>query len=233
MKRTKILYLDIAEKIKKGIISGQYPVGTLLPTENELEAIFGVSKITVRKAIELLAIDEYVEKKSGKGTTVLSNRPYNKLSKAASFSQVLKKSDLHLSTKALSLEIKQLQTGDFLYHEFGRESLEYRRLYLLDGQPYIYFIHYLPVALAPLTLADFAADSLYRLLNLHGYEIRSFKDDFLAISLSADYQSILETTETIGIKRIRKSLGEEGQLVEYSQAIYNTNQHPYQIEYET
>ena len=53
MKRTKILYLEIADKIKNDIISGKYPVGSLLPTETELEALFQVSKITVRKAIEI------------------------------------------------------------------------------------------------------------------------------------------------------------------------------------
>ncbi|HBR81649.1 MAG TPA: GntR family transcriptional regulator, partial [Enterococcus sp.] len=92
MKRTRVLYLEVADKIKEDIFSGKYPVGSMLPTESLLEELFQVSKITVRKAIELLASDEYVEKKSGRGTTVLSNRPYNRLSKAASFTQILKNS---------------------------------------------------------------------------------------------------------------------------------------------
>ena len=78
MKRKHILYRDVADKLKEDIMSGRYPIGSFLPTETELEATFNVSKITVRKAIELLAADEYVEKRSGRGTTVLSNRPYNK-----------------------------------------------------------------------------------------------------------------------------------------------------------
>lgn len=233
MKRTKILYLEIADKIKGEIISGKYPVGSLLPTETEMEELFGVSKITVRKAIELLATDEYVEKKSGKGTTVLSNRPYNKLSKAASFSQVLEKSNLHLTTQPLSLEKRTLRKKDPLYQWFGKEALVYQRLYLLEGQPYIYFAHYLPGSLAHLSLSDFTNGSLYRLLNLEGHEISAFEDDFLAVQLTQEEQEVLKTQESIGIKRIRKSLAEDGQLVEYSEAIYNTNQHPYQIEYET
>ena len=233
MKRTKILYLEIADKIKNDIISGKYPVGSLLPTETELETLFQVSKITVRKAIELLAADEYVEKKSGKGTTVLSNRPYNKLSKAASFSQVLQKSNLELSTRPLSLEKVKLKPEDPLFASFGKEVLIYRRLYLLEGKPYIYFIHHLPSSLAHLGLESFAKMSLYRLLNLEGYEIDSFKDDFLAISLSKEDQEILETKEPIGLKRMRKSLDAKEQLVEYSVAVYNTNQQPYHIEYET
>ncbi len=63
MKRTRVLYLEVADKIKEDIFSGKYPVGSMLPTESELEELFQVSKITVRKAIELLASDEYVEEK--------------------------------------------------------------------------------------------------------------------------------------------------------------------------
>ena len=61
MKRKHILYRDVADKLKEDIMSGRYPIGSFLPTETELEATFNVSKITVRKAIELLAADEYVE----------------------------------------------------------------------------------------------------------------------------------------------------------------------------
>lgn len=233
MKRTKILYLDIAEQIKQAIITGKYPVGSLLPTENELEEMFGVSKITIRKAVELLAGDEYVEKKSGKGTTVISDRPYNKLSKAASFSQVLQKSNLRLSKQVLDLKKVRLKKSDPLYPYFGSEALVYRRIYLLEGRPYIYFCHHLPKELGHLTIADFEKESLYRLLNLSGYEIASFEDDFIAVQLSPEDQDILATKETIGIRRIRRSLAEDGQLVEYSEALYDTAQHPYHIEYET
>lgn len=50
MKRTRVLYLEVADKIKEDIFSGKYPVGTMLPTENELEEMFQVSKID-RKSV--------------------------------------------------------------------------------------------------------------------------------------------------------------------------------------
>ena len=70
MKAKGPLYIEVAESIKSAILNGVYPVGTQIPTENELEQTFNVSKITVRKAIEILSNEGYVEKKSGKGTTV-------------------------------------------------------------------------------------------------------------------------------------------------------------------
>jgi len=51
MKPKGLLYIEIAETLKKDILEGIYPVGTQIPTENELEVKFSVSKITVRKAI--------------------------------------------------------------------------------------------------------------------------------------------------------------------------------------
>ena len=115
MKRTRVLYLEVADKIKEDIFSGKYPVGSMLPTESELEELFQVSKITVRKAIELLASDEYVAKKSGRGTTVLSNRPYNRLSKAASFTQILENSRYEVRKETLDLQLVHIKKEDPLF----------------------------------------------------------------------------------------------------------------------
>ncbi|MGC3648838.1 GntR family transcriptional regulator, partial [Enterococcus faecium] len=76
-----------------------------LPTESELEELFQVSKISVRKAIELLPSDEYVAKKSGRGTTVLSNRPFNRLSKAGSFRHILENSRYHVRKVTLDFQL--------------------------------------------------------------------------------------------------------------------------------
>ena len=169
MKRKHILYRDVADKIKEDIMSGHYPVGSFLPTETELEAAFNVSKITVRKAIELLAADEYVEKRSGRGTTVLSNRPYNKLSKGTTFSQLLEK------------------TGK----EYTKKNLDFNLVELAEDHP----------ASAGLTLNE-------------------------------EQQKFLITPEISALKRVRRSYDLHGEVVEYTEGIYNTALHPYVIEFE-
>ncbi|MHC5268614.1 GntR family transcriptional regulator [Enterococcus sp. LJL98] len=233
MKKVRVLlYLEVAEQIKKDIFTGKYPVGSMLPTENELEEMFGVSKITVRKAIELLAADEYVEKKSGRGTTVLSNRPYNRLSKAESFTQILQNSQHEVRKEVLDLQKLEVKKGELLFDLFGEQVVRFERLYYLDEQPYIYFVHYLPPAMFDFQVETFAKESLYRLLMQKDYTIDSFSDDFLGVRLTTREQAILQTEEVIGTKRIRRSTTAEGQMVEYSEAIYNTNLHPYRIDYE-
>lgn len=233
MKRTRVLYLEVADKIKEDIFSGKYPVGTMLPTENELEELFQVSKITVRKAIELLAADEYVEKKSGRGTTVLSNRPYNRLSKAASFTQILKNSQYEVRKETLELKKIALKKDDPLYGYFGSHATRFKRLYYLNDEPYIYFIHYLPSEMIRVKRKEFDEESLYRLLTQKGEYIDVFSDDFSAVFLSEEEQEILKTSAQIGIKRIRRSSNQQGEILEYSEAIYHTDLHPYHIDYKT
>lgn len=233
MKKTRVLYLEVAEKIKEDIFSGTYPVGTMLPTETELEQLFNVSKITVRKAIELLAADEYVEKKSGKGTTVLSERPYNKLSKAISFTQILENSNLVVEKVILDVKKVALTDKDNAFKYFGSEAICFQRMYSLDGKPYIYFTHYLPTELKRVTKEALEQESLYRILYQNELDIERFMDDFVAIALTPEEQMLLQTEEQLALKRIRKSYDYNGKVIEYSEGLYNTSDHAYQIEYET
>lgn len=224
--------MDVAEQIKSDILSGKYPVGSLLPTESELEELFDVSKITVRRAIEILADEELLEKKSGKGTTVLSNRPYNKLSKAGTFTEYLHESGLDIVKKNLQLENVQLEKGSPAYECLGETAVKFSRLYLLDNQPYIYFNYYLPKELSDVSIEKFSQESLYRILDQHQIEIFKFEDSFQIVELTSKQQALLKTEEKMAMKRIRRSFGKKKQVVEFSEALYNTAMHPYVIEYE-
>lgn len=70
LKKDKTLYIQIASLIRSNIYSGEYEAGERLPTENELCDIFSVSKITVRKAIQILEKQGLIKKFQGKGTFV-------------------------------------------------------------------------------------------------------------------------------------------------------------------
>ncbi|WP_339102019.1 GntR family transcriptional regulator [Candidatus Enterococcus clewellii] len=232
MRRKSVLYMDVAEQIKADILSGKYPVGSLLPTESELEELFGVSKITIRRAIEILADEELLEKKSGKGTTVLSDRPYNKISKAGTFTEYLHESGLDIVKKSLQLELIDLPKDSAAYDCLGAEAVKFSRLYLLDDRPYIYFNYFLPKELSDVSIEKFSKDSLYRILDQHSIEIFRFEDSFQIVELTAEQQALLDTTEKMAMKRIRRSFGKKNQVVEFSEALYNTAMHPYVIEYE-
>ena len=69
-KKTMVKYMHIVEQIKENIAKGILVPQDLLPSENELMAEFGVSSITVRKAMETMVQQGIVYRVKGKGTYV-------------------------------------------------------------------------------------------------------------------------------------------------------------------
>src|SRR5690606_18533419 len=65
-------YLWLRECLLNDIMQGKYPVGSLLPAENELTSIYGVSRHTVREASRQLADDGLISRRPGIGTIVCS-----------------------------------------------------------------------------------------------------------------------------------------------------------------
>src|SRR5260221_2657176 len=70
-KSNDLLYLQILRSLKDEIVSGVYPVGSQLPTEEELCARFSVSRYTVREALRRLRDERLVASRRGAGTTVV------------------------------------------------------------------------------------------------------------------------------------------------------------------
>ena len=69
------LYLQVVRALKDEIVSGVHPVGSQLPTEEELCERFSVSRYTVREALRRLREDNLVSSRQGAGTTVVPPRP--------------------------------------------------------------------------------------------------------------------------------------------------------------
>jgi DNA-binding GntR family transcriptional regulator len=65
------LYLQVASSLKQDIVSGVYPVGAQLPTEDELRARYSVSRHTVREALRRLRDDQLIASRQGAGTVVV------------------------------------------------------------------------------------------------------------------------------------------------------------------
>lgn len=232
MKDKTPLYISIMENIKNSIITGVYPINSLLPTETEFEKMFDVSKITIRKAIELLEKDGYVSKQSGKGTTVISNSIYNKLSNSYSFANLLKKQGYQVSKENTKFEYIDLEPQHELYPHFGNKTLQITRIYYLDGQPYIHITHYLPGELPIPDSKNFNDFSLYMFLYKNHYFMSCFHDDFFVdyASLTILKELDLDKGPVLGRKRVSYDYNQK--VVEVSYARYNTRIHNYQIQYD-
>lgn len=65
------LYVQVSRALKEEIVAGAWPVGSLLPTEDELCARFSVSRYTVREALRRLREEGLVSSRQGAGTLVV------------------------------------------------------------------------------------------------------------------------------------------------------------------
>lgn len=230
MKNKKILYQEISDMIKKDIIKGKYPVNTYIPTEIELEEIYDVSKITVRKAIQILCNEGYLIKQSGKGTEVISNRPFNILSKASSFTTILEKNG-QLVKKSV-LEIKD--TEELIDETFKYDRvIEVIRLFEIEGEPAILFKHFISIPknteISKISLKNF---SLYTFMAALGIQISFIDDQFSAEMPSKEVKERLTLSQDFVLKRIRQSHNKTNELVEHTVAYYDTSKQPYIIDYE-
>jgi DNA-binding GntR family transcriptional regulator len=69
------LYIKVAHALQHQIGAGEYPIGSLLPTEIELAKRHGVSRQTIRQAVQQLRQQKLLSAKKGVGTRVETRHP--------------------------------------------------------------------------------------------------------------------------------------------------------------
>jgi GntR family transcriptional regulator len=74
------LYRQLEELLRDRIISGEWAEGTQIPPEPQLCSTFGISRITVRQAVEDLVREGWLYRRRGRGTFVRSAKPEIQLS---------------------------------------------------------------------------------------------------------------------------------------------------------
>ena len=106
MKESK--YVTIYKEWKEKIESGQIAEGERLPTESSLMESYQVSRDTVRKSLNLLEQNGYIQRGRGRASLVMpKQRNTFPLSEIASFQEVNKLSNAHAETEVVNLDILQ------------------------------------------------------------------------------------------------------------------------------
>jgi GntR family transcriptional regulator len=65
------VYVQLADDLAARMRDGTYPVGSRLPSEAELAEIYGVAKMTVRRALEVLRERGLIRTLHGRGSVVV------------------------------------------------------------------------------------------------------------------------------------------------------------------
>jgi|SRR5690625_5226147 len=226
------LYIQLEEILKERIINGEYPINTLIPSEPELKEEFGVSIITVRRAVEQLAQQGYVEKRSGVGTTVLDNNAISKLSKGQRFSEYLLEQGHELSREFIHLSVVDCSINPVLQKHFSEECYCIERLYKFNQKPYIHFKHYISKDIKLPKEQGELQSSLYETMYQQGVRFHRFKDEFSVGTPDENIACMLKIKRQPLLQRFRYSYDLGDKLVEYSEAFYNTEIHRYVVNFD-
>jgi DNA-binding GntR family transcriptional regulator len=166
-------YRKLFETLRKHIIDGVYKEGDLLPSENELCKLYGITRPTVRQSLATLASDGYIIKHQGKGSIVHRlPKEIGILSVSGTTSAV---GDRSLITKIIVKPVIRPWNENFMFilSDLERESgsVYMERLRLLEGTPIFYDISYIAnINLPRITSRHFENRSLFQVLRDH-YQI--------------------------------------------------------------
>ncbi len=99
------LYQDIYRDLQMKILSGYYSEKTYLPSERSLCEMYHVSRATIRRALEELYRDKYIEKKQGSGNFVKPQMYEQTLSKFYSFVGSLRAQHIEITNQIIDCDI--------------------------------------------------------------------------------------------------------------------------------
>jgi len=168
-------YVQIRETLRNKVSKGAYLVGEKLPPEVELSKEFGVSRMTVRRAIEELVQEGILLRKWGEGTFVSSNKVVRDYSKLTAFHEDASNRGLKPFSKIISTEIinADQKIADILKIKTGEKLFHALRLRLTESLG-IVALHelFIPLLLCPwIESADLENASLYSLYEMHNVKI--------------------------------------------------------------
>jgi GntR family transcriptional regulator len=131
------LYFQLYDILHRDIKEGVYKPGDLLPTENELIKKFGISRVTVRKALDLLTNDGLIAKRRGYGTFVQNQKLEQTLTRILHFSSEMEKQGRKTSTSMLANEtiLANWTIADALNVPEATELIHVNRIRYADGTP--------------------------------------------------------------------------------------------------
>ena len=168
------LYAQIAEALRLQIQSEKLKAGENFPSERELAEQYGVSRMTVRQAVQRLRKEGLIYYERGVGTFVTDHKLDVHNRNLNGFSDEMISLGLAPSSKVLKLmrETADQQIEKELNLEGDAEVFHLERLRLADDEPMAYEVTFLPTALCPeLDKIDLKTNSLYQVL-VQNYDLK-------------------------------------------------------------
>jgi GntR family transcriptional regulator len=161
-----IRYQQIAGELRGRVLAGQFAAGRMLPSESELSAEFSASRVTVRRALEVLRDEGLVDARQGFGWFVAGDPLRQPLGRLATIEEQMAESGVVSERRILEFAFER--APKFVTRVLNTaQVLRVKRLNMADGEPFAIVTVWCPADLGQhLSRRDVEQSPFYELLEI-------------------------------------------------------------------
>lgn len=229
------IYVQIEKYFLDLIEGGKVKPGELFPSETVLSKELGVSRMTIRQAINNLVLNGYLERSRGKGTFVLERNQEKlelPLDKLRNFSREVQKSGK--TPKNTVVEFKVIEANEevaqILKIKKGERVYYMERLRCLEDIPAVLEQTYMRYDLFEDLTEDIIRASKYKYIKEKGYKIKESKREILAEVPLGNVATLLKLKRNEPVLKAKSvTYLADGTPFEYSEISYNQNKYKFTL----
>ncbi len=226
------LYYQLAQQLESAIEHGRLAPGSLLGNEIDLAGRLGLSRPTVRQAIQSLVDKGLLVRRRGVGTQVVHSQVRRPLELSSLFDD-LQAAGQSPATRVLRNETEpaSARVAAALGVAEGSEVVVLQRLRLTHGEPMAHLCNYLPTGLLPLDDARLEATGLYRMMRSAGITLHSARQSVGARCATEEEAVLLaEESGAALLTMSRTTYDDTGRAVEYGTHIYRASRYAFEFQ---
>lgn len=228
------LYHQLKLALQHDIEQGIYQPGGRLPSEPELIRQYGVSRITVRQALDELEGEGLIIRRHGKGTYVAEKRIEQELVRLTDFVEDMQRAGQKPLSRVVATEreIARPPLAKMLNIAHSTEVVRIDRVRLADDRPIAFDITWLPLRFGELLMgADLTQETIYHILETR-YHIPVVSGTFTITAATATAQkaALLEVTPGAALLVIQRiSYTTNGEPVYMQERYYRPDRVQYRV----
>jgi DNA-binding GntR family transcriptional regulator len=225
------LYYQVATRIEEAIRSGRLPVGSRLENEVALSERLGLSRPTIRRAIQDVVDKGLLVRRRGIGTQVVHGE-FTRQIELTSLHEDLARSGRSPSTSLLLWELipADAMIAERLVVSEGMQILHIRRLRRTDDAPLAVLENYLPEDFTDLSPDDLTQYGLYQVLRARGTTMRVARERIGARKATKEEGDLLEIETGAPVLMMnRTAYDSSGRAVEYGRHCYRPDLYSFEV----
>lgn len=226
------LYFQLAGQLQAAIEDGTLTPGTLLGNEIDLATRLGLSRPTVRQAIQSLVDKGLLVRRRGVGTQVVHSSVRRPLELSSLYDD-LAAAGRRPATRVLAdrREAADVEVAAALGVAEGTEVRYLERLRSADGEPLALLRNHLPAGLLDADAGQVGATGLYRLLRAAGLTLHSARQAVGARAAGAAEAELLgERPEAPLLTMERTTFDATGRAVEFGSHLYRASRYSFEFQ---